>query len=85
VQTRLSTKGQVVVPNQIRRRLGLKPGDTLDATTEAGRIVLTPKRKQARKAKIITDPLTGLPVISLGPNAPKLTSEEVAELLSDFP
>jgi AbrB family looped-hinge helix DNA binding protein len=84
--TKLSTKGQVVLPGPLRRRLGLRPGDSLDASLEGGRIVLTPRKKMpAFEAKIIEDPLTGFPVISLGPDAPILTSKEVEDALEDFP
>jgi AbrB family looped-hinge helix DNA binding protein len=85
MQTRLSTKGQVVVPDPIRRKLGLKAGDPLEATVESGRIVLTPRTKKRQKGKIVIDSATGLPVLSMGPNAPVLTSKEVAEILSNFP
>jgi AbrB family looped-hinge helix DNA binding protein len=85
MQTKLSTKGQVVLPSPIRRRLGLKAGDSLDAKVEAGRVVLTPRRKRARKARIVTDPITGLPVLTAGSGAPILTSKQVREILSDFP
>jgi len=85
VQTRISTKGQVVLPSRIRRKLGLQPGDPLDAKVEGGKVVLTPRRKRSRKSKIVIDPLTGLPALTAGPDAPILTSEEVEELLSDFP
>ena len=48
---------------------------------------MTPKRKSKRKfkARIIKDPVTGYPVLSAGPDAPILTSAEVAEILADFP
>jgi len=85
MQTRLSTKGQVVVPDLIRRKLGLKAGDPLEATVECGRIVLTPRTKKGRKGKIVIDSATGLPVLSMGADAPVLTSKEVAEVLSNFP
>ncbi|PYU29605.1 MAG: AbrB family transcriptional regulator [Acidobacteria bacterium] len=85
MQTRISTKGQVVLPSRIRRKLGLRPGDPLDAKVEGGKVVLTPRRKRSRKSKIVIDPLTGLPALTAGPDAPILTSEEVEELLSDFP
>jgi AbrB family looped-hinge helix DNA binding protein len=84
MQTKVSTKGQVVLPGAIRRRLGIQAGDPLDADVEAGRIVLTP-RKAHRRARIIKDPITGLPVLSGGPGAPVLTSKEVEEILADFP
>jgi AbrB family looped-hinge helix DNA binding protein len=84
--TKISTKGQVVLPNAIRRRLGLQPGDPLEVKTEGARIVLTPQRKRARrKAKIIIDPVSGFPALTLGPGAPKLTHKQVKEMLADFP
>jgi AbrB family looped-hinge helix DNA binding protein len=83
--TKVSTKGQVVLPSQVRHRLGIQPGDPLDVQIEGERIVLVPRRKRQRKPRIITDPITGMPVLSAGPDAPILTSEMVAELLKDFP
>jgi AbrB family looped-hinge helix DNA binding protein len=86
METRVSTKGQVVLPGPIRRKLGLRTGDALDATVHRGRIVLTPRRtRRPPKAIILADPLTGLPVLSLGPDAPVLTSKQVKEILSNFP
>lgn len=84
--TKISTKGQVVLPSAIRRRLGLRAGDSLDVKTEGDRVVLTLQRKRSRrKAKIVTDPITGFPVLTLGPGAPVLTHKQVKEMLADFP
>jgi len=83
--TKVSTKGQVVLPGPLRRQLGIRAGDPLQAKIEAGRIVLIPQRKQPHKAKVVKDPITGLPVLSVGPTAPVLTSKEVREILADFP
>jgi AbrB family looped-hinge helix DNA binding protein len=85
MQTKVSTKGQVVLPGPIRRKLGLRAGDPLDANIEAGRIVLTPRRPRPRRARIISDPVTGLPALSAGADAPVLSSREVDEILADFP
>lgn len=85
MQTKLSTKGQVVLPLRLRRKLALRPGDPLEVRIEAGRIVLTPQRKRRYKIEIVIDPITGLPALSAGPDAPILTSKEVAEILTDFP
>ena len=85
MRTKLSTKGQVVLPIPIRRKMGLEPGDLLDIKTEAGRVVLIPRKKRSRRCRIVTDPTTGLPVLTAGPNAPTLTSEQVREALYDFP
>jgi len=84
--TKVSSKGQVVLPGPIRRKLGIRAGDPLEASVEAGRIVLTPAKKAPRsKARIVYDPATGLPALDAGPDAPILTSEQVENMLADFP
>lgn len=83
--TKVSSKGQVVLPGPLRRKLGIRTGDPLEAKIEAGRIVLIPQRKRSHKTRIVTDPATGLPVLSAGPNAPILSSKEVREILTNFP
>ena len=52
---------------------------------EDGTFVLTPRRRRRRKARIIIDPITGLPVLTAGPGAPVLTHEQIKEMLADFP
>lgn len=85
METKVSTKGQVVLPIQVRRQLGLRAGDPLDARVEGESVVLTPRRKRSRKVKIVVDPVTGLPVLSAGQDAPVLSSKQVGEILSEFP
>lgn len=85
MQTRLSTKGQVVLPHPLRRKLGLRPGDLLDAEIQRGSIVLSPRRSRSRKARIVLDSLTGLPVLTGGPDATPLSSKQVEEILASFP
>lgn len=85
MQTKVSTKGQVVLPGPLRRRLDIRAGDALDAEIEDGRIVLMPRRKRPRRVKFVTDPVTGLPALSAGPSAPTLSSKEVEEILANFP
>ncbi len=85
MQTRVSTKGQVVLPAPLRHKLGIRPGDALDISVEQDRIVLTAPKRKRYKARMIKDPITGFPVIDVGPDAPVLTSEMVRELLVDFP
>ena len=85
MQTRISTKGQVVLPSLIRRKLDLRAGDRLDANVEGGRVILTPRKVRSRKGKVVRDALTGLPVFSVGSGSPILTSKEVEEILSNFP
>jgi AbrB family looped-hinge helix DNA binding protein len=85
MQTKVSTKGQVVLPGPIRRKLGIRTGDPLDASIEAGRIVLTPHRKRSLEPRIIADTVLGIPVLTFGPDAPILTSEQVEDILANFP
>lgn len=85
METKVSTKGQVVLPGPLRRRLGIRPGDPLGVNVEAGRIVLTPRGKRPHRAKIIADPVTGLPVLSAGNDVPTLSSKEVEEILAILP
>lgn len=87
MQTEVSEEGKVVIPASLRRKLGIKSGDRLDADIKNGNIVLSPRpeRKKVRKARIIEDPVTGLPVLDVGDDAPILTSEMVREMLADFP
>lgn len=83
----MSDKGQVVLPASMRRRLGIKSGDKLNADLLNGGILLSLSQdhKRTRKARIVTDSITGLPVIDVGEDAPILTSEMVREMLADFP
>jgi len=83
--TKVSTKGQVVLPGPLRRKLGIRAVDALTAEIEGGRIILIPQRKRTQKLKIVKDSITGLPVLSAGTNASTLTSREVREILADFP
>jgi AbrB family looped-hinge helix DNA binding protein len=85
MQTKVSTKGQVVLPGPLRRRLGIREGDQLEVNVESGRIILTPCKKRSHPAKIATDPMTGFPVLSVGPDVPDLSSKEVEEILANFP
>jgi len=80
MRTRVSTKGQVVLPSPIRHKLGLRKGDPLNADVEGGRIVLTPRRTRSLKVRILLDPITGLPVLSAGSDAPVLSSKQIREV-----
>lgn len=85
MELKLSTKGQIVLAGAIRRSLGLEPGDVLDAKVRAGSVVLTPRKIRRSKTKLRVDPLTGLPVLSAGTGAPRLTGKQVREILAEFP
>jgi len=42
----ISSKGQVTVPQEIRKRLGLAPGDRIEFVVEEGRTVIRPARSE---------------------------------------
>jgi antitoxin PrlF len=42
----ISSKGQVTVPQAIRKRLGLEPGDRVEFVMEEGRTVIRPARSE---------------------------------------
>jgi AbrB family looped-hinge helix DNA binding protein len=52
MRIRVSSKGQVVLPGAILRKLGLRPGDSLDASVKNGQIVLTPRHSRPAKAAV---------------------------------
>jgi len=87
METKVLKKGQVIIPASLRRRLGIKSGDKLNADVKNGSIVLSPRleQKKPHKARIVTDQITGLPVIDVGEDASVLTNEMVREMLADFP
>ncbi|MFZ0771348.1 MAG: AbrB/MazE/SpoVT family DNA-binding domain-containing protein [Candidatus Sulfotelmatobacter sp.] len=43
----VSSKGQITVPQGIRKRLGLKVGDRVEFVVEEGRTVIRPARSEA--------------------------------------
>ena len=43
----ISSKGQITVPQEVRKRLGLEPGDRVEFVMEAGRTVVRPVRPEA--------------------------------------
>ena len=85
MRTRISSKGQVVLPSLIRHKLCIKAGDLLEAKIEGDHITLTPHRKPKRKPRITISKLTGMPSICLGPHAPEISSKWVRHILAEFP
>ncbi len=82
-------EGSLALPESVRTRMDLHAGDLVDVHFEGGqdaeRLVLTLVKHQKPEGRIIEDPLTGLPVLDFGPDAPELTNEQVLEMLADFP
>jgi AbrB family looped-hinge helix DNA binding protein len=89
VTTKLSSKGQIVLPISLRKKLALQPGDALELQLELAhgdpQIIIKRRKPKRVKMRIITDPVTGWPVLKGPPGTPKLTSAMVKEMLADFP
>lgn len=44
----MDEQGRVLIPQELREALGLRPGETLDAEVEGGRLVIRPAVSEAR-------------------------------------
>lgn len=47
VQSTITAKGQTTIPVEVRRALGLKPGDRIDYVIRDGRVELAPRNLRA--------------------------------------
>jgi AbrB family looped-hinge helix DNA binding protein len=80
----LSSKGQVVLPADVRRQLRLQQGDRLAVEVREGAIVLRPVSKR-RRYRASRHPVSGLPVmIAVEPSERKVTAAEIARLLAEL-
>ena len=85
VTTRLSSKGQVVLPRLVRSKLGLAPGAELLCEVRGDCVVLTPQGVPNRIKEYVTDPVSGLRVAKRMMGSDLVSSEMVKELLEEFP
>jgi AbrB family looped-hinge helix DNA binding protein len=78
--TTMSTKGQIVVPKEIRDRAGIDPGDKIEISLE-GQVVQLRKlgHPVRQRLKIEFDQETGLPHFSVPKDAPPITDEWVKQ------
>lgn len=80
-QTRLSAKGQVVIPKDVRDRLGLVPGQKLDVTVSGGGVVLrAAPEKGTRSFEEITAEIRAL----VNYSGPSLSVEEMNEAIAEM-
>lgn len=78
----LSTKGQLVIPQQFRRALHLRAGDKVALFLEGDRLVL--KRSTVAPARLVKA-RSGRRLLEAPEDAPPMTPEVVKILLSEFP
>lgn len=79
--TTLSSKGQIVIPLEIRKKLGLSAGAVISCDLEDGRIVLDP-RGSARPARLLS--AADYSALEAPEGAPEMTPERVKEILSEL-
>lgn len=80
METTLSSKGQVVLPANVRRQLRLGQGQRLSIEVRGDSVVLRPVG-QTRHYRTARHPRSGLPVmVALKPPARKVTAAEIARL-----
>lgn len=76
--TTFSSKGQIVIPLEIRRKLGLVAGAVISCDLENGRIILNP-RDRAPCAILVSE--AGYLALEAPKGAPEMTPERVKEIL----
>lgn len=78
--TKMSAKGQVVIPKDVRDRLGLVPGDTLDVVPSGGGVWL--KKHRAKSGRSQEDLLKELSE-RINYTGPVVTIEEMNETIDE--
>jgi AbrB family looped-hinge helix DNA binding protein len=81
VTTTLSSKGQIVIPLEIRQRLGLPAGALISCYLQDGRIILDPFKESAPAQIVLGD---GYEALEAPEGAPPMTPERVKEILSEL-
>ena len=79
-RTTLSAKGQVVIPKDVRDRLGLKPGQKLDVSESGGAIVL--RAAQTRPTLTMEEAVARLREI-IQYDGPPVSIEEMNETINE--
>lgn len=85
METTLSTKGQIVLPQAARRKLALHAGVKFACQVVNGTVVLTPKTPSLGRTRLVRDRATGLRITRGPVGGPTVTSAQVRAALHDFP
>jgi bifunctional DNA-binding transcriptional regulator/antitoxin component of YhaV-PrlF toxin-antitoxin module len=85
METKLSTKGQLVVPRLARQKLALRVGTKFECRIAKGSLIFTPKALRHGKTRLVRDPETGLMITRSSDPSFVVTSEQVRAALADFP
>lgn len=80
--SRLSTKGQLVIPARLRKALNLRPGDKVEMILEGRGLVL---RRESQRAAKLKRGKFGRPVLLAAEGAPAMTTESINAILEELP
>jgi AbrB family looped-hinge helix DNA binding protein len=80
--TVLSSKGQLIIPIDIRKSMGLKAGDEFACKIVDGRIILERAHHESATLSVGED---GEPVLVAPEGSPEMTAETVKSILAEFP
>ncbi len=78
----LSTKGQLVIPNRLRKALHLQAGDKVSFSLEGEKLIL--RREPSERARLVRGKF-GRPVLVAPPGAPPMTPDRVKAILNELP
>jgi AbrB family looped-hinge helix DNA binding protein len=80
----LSSKGQIVLPAQVRKRLKLGRGEALEIELIEGAVVLRPASRR-RRYRTALHPVSGLPVmVAIDAPTRKVSASEIARLNAEL-
>lgn len=79
-KTRLSAKGQVVIPKDVRDALGLKPGQELEVTQAGGGVLL---RRVSRKSGRSFEEITAAIRSEIQYDGPPLSMEDIRDAAAE--
>jgi AbrB family looped-hinge helix DNA binding protein len=80
--SRISTKGQLVIPQRFRKALQLEPGEKVSFSLEGDKLIL--QREESRRARLVRGKF-GRPVLVTPPGAPAMTPDRVKAILNELP
>lgn len=81
MKTTLSSKGQIVIPLEIRKHLGLPAGAVMECQLDRDRIILSPYESSA-KATLVTD--DSYIALEAPEGAPEMSPDKVKNILSEL-
>lgn len=73
---RITSKGQITIPQQVRRELGLAPGDEVDVVVDDGAARIVPLPAGTSRGQRLVERLRGSGDVDLG-----MTTDELMALL----